>query len=150
MTKIRNISKSQDNGNRCSGHRNVAAYFMALMILFGCLSLGLNWHISRESMTNLNRLQGSLMDSFSNGISTITTKQQVMDTADKIVHGVHQDKGHELAGLNCDAYGGPSQEVAAEMVYWEDIPSDAAHISPFKKTSGPRQYLTFEPDNGGW
>jgi len=36
------------------------------------------------------------------------------------------------------------------MVYWEDIPSDSKHISPFKRKSGPTQYLTFEPDQGGW
>lgn len=54
---------------------------------------------------------------------------------------------HQVAGLNCDAYGGPSEEDAAEMVYWEDIPSDSSYISPLKK-SGETQYLTFEPDEG--
>ena len=31
---------------------------------------------------------------------------------------------HSLAGLSCDAYGGPSHDLAQEMVYWQDIPSD--------------------------
>jgi hypothetical protein len=150
MTKIRNSSKLQKSGNRSAGHRNVTAYFLALIVLFGCLSMGLNLHISRESMANLNRLQAILMDSFSSGVSTITTKEDVIDKAEQIARKVQRDNGHQLAGLNCDAYGGPSQEAAAEMVYWEDIPSDAAHISPFKRKSGPKQYLTFEPDNGGW
>ncbi|CAB9527574.1 GDP-fucose protein O-fucosyltransferase [Seminavis robusta] len=62
-----------------------------------------------------------------------------------------QEMQHKLAGLNCDAYGGPSEEVAQELVYWEDIPSDATYVSPFKKRNeGPKQYLTFEPDGGGW
>ena len=56
---------------------------------------------------------------------------------------------HHLAGLSCDAYGGPSQQVAQEMVYWEDIPTDNKWISPFKQ-SKVTQYLTFEPDGGGW
>ena len=27
-----------------------------------------------------------------------------------------------IAGLNCDRFGGPEEDVAAEMVYWRDIP----------------------------
>jgi hypothetical protein len=59
-------------------------------------------------------------------------------------------KGHRVAGLNCDRYGGPSEEIAAEMVYWRDIPSDAEYISPFAKYGKSPKYLTFEPDEGGW
>jgi len=57
-----------------------------------------------------------------------------------------------VAGLNCDAFSGPSAEEAQEMVYWEDIPSDAKWSSPFHPNhrNGPPQYLTFEPDAGGW
>lgn len=29
-----------------------------------------------------------------------------------------------LAGLSCERFGGPPEEIAKEMVYWEDIPSD--------------------------
>ena len=56
----------------------------------------------------------------------------------------------KIAGLSCDRFGGPSEEIAAEMVYWRDIPKDAAFVSPYKKTSGEKQYLTFEPDEGGF
>ena len=58
-------------------------------------------------------------------------------------------EGHQLAGLNCDKYGGPTPEVVQEMVYWEDIPDDNKFISPFKQP-GITQYLSFEPDGGGW
>ena len=34
-----------------------------------------------------------------------------------------------LAGLSCDAYGGPTEDVAKEMVYWQDIPSDRYVLS---------------------
>lgn len=57
-------------------------------------------------------------------------------------------EGHQLAGLNCDAFGGPSEQTAQEMVYWEDIPSDNKFVSPFKQDFP--QYLSFEPDGGGW
>ena len=55
---------------------------------------------------------------------------------------------HKVAGLNCEAYGGPSQEEAAEMVYWQDIPSDSNYVSPLKATGPEIKYLTFEPDEG--
>jgi hypothetical protein len=53
-----------------------------------------------------------------------------------------------LSGLSCAAYGGLSLEAAHEVVYWEDIPLDAHHVSPLKRQQ--TQYLTFEPDAGGW
>lgn len=59
--------------------------------------------------------------------------------------------GHTLAGLSCTKYGGPTDEVAKEMVYWSDIPSDSQFVSPFKKEGGGEtKYMTFEPDGGGW
>lgn len=54
-----------------------------------------------------------------------------------------------LAGLDCTSWGGPSIDAAKEMVYWQDIPNDQTYTSPFQ----PRdkiQYMTFEPDGGGW
>lgn len=57
---------------------------------------------------------------------------------------------HRVAGLSCDEYGGPSEEDAVrEMVYWRDIPSDANFESPLKHETD-EQFLTFEPDEGGW
>jgi hypothetical protein len=50
---------------------------------------------------------------------------------------------HRVAGLSCKAYGGPSDEDAAEMVFWSDIPEDATFVSPYKRNE--TQYLTFEP-----
>ena len=57
---------------------------------------------------------------------------------------------HKIAGLNCDRFGGPSQQVAEEMVYWRDIPHDALVESPYKSYGLSTKYLTFEPDEGGW
>mmetsp|Transcript_14650 Transcript_14650/g.34054 ORF Transcript_14650/g.34054 Transcript_14650/m.34054 type:complete len:682 (+) Transcript_14650:88-2133(+) len=72
----------------------------------------------------------------------------------------HQFLEHTIANLNCEAHGGPSNKDAEEMVYWEDIPKDALHLSPFhakhpdnEEDGGVQpitQYLTFEPDEGGW
>jgi hypothetical protein len=62
----------------------------------------------------------------------------------------HDNVVHPVAGLQCDEHGGPHAEAAQEMVYWRDIPEDNAWTSPFLKKDGTRQYLTFEPDGGGW
>ena len=59
----------------------------------------------------------------------------------------HIGDGHTLGGLSCAKHGGPSDEVAAEMVYWSDIPSDSQFVSHFKK-EGETKYMTFEPDGG--
>jgi len=52
--------------------------------------------------------------------------------------------------LNCDRFGGPSEEIAAEMVYWRDIPSDSHFASPYASHGEEVKYLTFEPDEGGF
>jgi hypothetical protein len=61
--------------------------------------------------------------------------------------------GHDLAGLTCADHGGPSDDLAAEMVYWEDIPSDSKFKSPIGSNhngKSMKKYLTFEPDGGGF
>lgn len=53
-----------------------------------------------------------------------------------------------LANLDCSKYGGPRDPH--EMVYWKDIPKDAAYRSPLRRDEGIPKYFTFEPDEGGW
>jgi hypothetical protein len=56
-----------------------------------------------------------------------------------------------LSELKCDKFGGPSLDIAQEMVYWKDIPSDAPNVSPLQPTKGqPQRFMTLEPDGGGW
>jgi len=69
---------------------------------------------------------------------------------------VEADQLMTLGTLDCSAYGGLSPNVAKDMVYWQDISSDASYVSPFfeadsqKEGKGGKKYLTFEPDGGGW
>lgn len=112
------------------------------------MSLGLNLRMSKEigSFSDLGHVQSFLMDSFTGfGVSqaglNYATEQEMEE---------YDGKEHRLAGLSCEKYGGPSDEAAAEMVYWQDIPSDAHHVSPFKPKDGAKRFLTFEPDLGGW
>jgi GDP-fucose protein O-fucosyltransferase len=60
-----------------------------------------------------------------------------------------EQSSHKLAGLSCLSYGGPSNDIAREMVYWEDIPTDANYKSPFHKHDRV-QYITFEFENAGF
>jgi len=65
----------------------------------------------------------------------------------------HKNLVHPVAGLDCKEHDGPmEQDATDEMVYWRDIPQDNNWVSPFKniKNTSQRQYLTFEPDGGGW
>jgi hypothetical protein len=65
--------------------------------------------------------------------------------------GAEESDRSTLAGLSCADHGGPLDEFAREMVYWQDISSDSQYTSPFRSKSGqPRRYMTFEPDGGGW
>jgi len=62
----------------------------------------------------------------------------------------HNNLVHAVAGLRCDEHEGPIEvDDAKEMVYWRDKPSDSSWMSPFKSNE-KRQYLSFEPDGGGW
>jgi hypothetical protein len=70
------------------------------------------------------------------------------NTKDEPSEAEADDGVHKVAGLKCDAYGGPSEEDAAEMVYWQDIEMDAKFVSPLKASGPKTKYLTFEPDEG--
>jgi hypothetical protein len=91
-------------------------------------------------------------DILSGSASRIFQFDRANGTKEKKVVGELFNNGEEnlLAGLNCDRWGGPSNDLAEEMVYWEDIPSDSQFISPFYKSEGPTQYFTFEADSAGW
>ena len=54
-----------------------------------------------------------------------------------------------LAGLSCLQHGGPSDEAAAEMVYWRDIPDDAEYTSPFYE-EGKEKFLLWDMDAAGF
>ena len=92
-----------------------------------------------------------------NSSSNSKQKQKLASNHDNLVHPV--------AGLDCSEHDGPMDaDFAKEMVYWRDIAGDNSWKSPFlqnnnnnnnnnsnnKNQQNKRQYLTFEPDGGGW
>ena len=58
-----------------------------------------------------------------------------------------QQQQHKVAGLSCKDHGGPSDDIANEMMYWRDIETDNENKSPFYDED---KYVTFEPDHGGF
>jgi hypothetical protein len=92
--------------------------------------------------------------------------EEVDESKDEVVKKLHNggEQQHKIANLSCEKYGGPSNEEAEEMVYWEDIPSDSLHMSPFhlehpdnnnnnnnnNEVQSITQFLTFESDHGGF
>ena len=69
---------------------------------------------------------------------------------DIVPHTLVEDTSSPLAGLSCQAWGGPSDELAAEMVYWRDIPSDAKFTSPFYNPDTTEKFLFFDADSAGF
>ncbi|CAB9499428.1 GDP-fucose protein O-fucosyltransferase [Seminavis robusta] len=132
--------------------------FLVAIFVSSLFSLGLNIYLSTKlgmlgALDTLN-LQTDLKQAFLQprqkpGENQILTAAEAHGAQAAQQQQQQQQQQHNLAGLQCDAYGGPSAEAAQEMVYWEDIPSDAKYISPFK-SKDETQYLTFEPDEGGW
>jgi hypothetical protein len=79
-----------------------------------------------------------------------TTSQEAFSAPkNKSLSSLPSLSSSSLAGLSCEAWGGPSRSEAREMVYWKDNPGDSRHVSPLKHPQ-QTQYLTFEADHGGF
>jgi len=142
-----------------SGTHYLTRYFALVLLAFGCVSMLMNAHHevhtipgnSGSHLENLRRDSWSLSSQKEQKKTEKFLEKKKDKEEPKDDHNVanREPKFHKLAGLNCDDHGGPSEDIAKEMVFWEDIPSDEKYVSPFKK-KGQTQYLTFEPDGGGW
>lgn len=119
--------------------------FVAIALLGGSLPILLSSDFTHEfsiigSDKNIRFLHESNSNSNGNSESTEVPQKKRKN----------QDGPSRVAGLDCTPWGGPKNEAAAEMVYWEDIPQDNKHVSPFYDPDGPTQYLSFEMDFAGW
>jgi len=147
-------------------------YFLLVLLGFGVLSLwmqssvggdGINFiqvfqdqHFSVASLTSQRYQQSPGKTETERAINSVDVRGELLAAAklkeDEAREQHHEEdkpeeESHRLAGLDCSAHGGPSNDKAAEMVYWSDHPSDSAHVSPFYDC---KKYMTFEPDRGGW
>jgi hypothetical protein len=79
-------------------------------------------------------------------VEAIDTHNQAEDEEEPPERGHHyNEEEHQTnangvpstrAHLSCAKHGGPEDEFAQEMVYWQDIPSDARYVSPFHSKHG--------------
>ncbi len=165
-----------------TGGSFLTKYFLVILFGFACLSLMLNSRFTHHLVHDPSIVESQLKASVQsfvlkkNHVSVHNTQKRDdavdQDESDNDAASEANDNdvdesfpknmitkkelanphSNRVAGLNCKKFGGPSEEKAQEMVYWEDIPSDAKWVSPFhsKHRNAPIQYLTFEPDRGGW
>jgi hypothetical protein len=116
-------------------------YFLVILVFFIAAMVVFNVHYVPMIITIDLANQQPILEKE----SFVWTRSNKMNDEEK------DSSQHRLDGLNCDIYGGPSEEVAKEMVYWRDIPSDSEFTSQFANYGvHEKKYLTFEPDEGGW
>ena len=130
---------SQKNGGEVSKMPKLQLLLVAIMgvVFIGNIMVSLLHSHVPGSESGHNLAIHEAVAEFKRGISTTKIRK---DTPSLV------DGPSKIASLSCEAYGGPPQKHAEEMVYWSDIPSDAKYISPLKKKRGERrQYMTFEP-----
>ncbi|GKY94306.1 hypothetical protein MPSEU_000396400 [Mayamaea pseudoterrestris] len=134
-------------------------HFMLFAIGIGCVLCAASSFYMIHSVPDALALSGHgpymkterMNEKQSDNDKIIQNGMVVSETANKVQLQQQQQQQQPqstLAGLNCVAHGGPSD--ASEMVYWRDVASDQRFVSPFRIQQGPRQYMTFEPDGGGW
>jgi hypothetical protein len=136
---------------------SLTQYFLVVLGVFGIGSLLLNAKLSQNYPYHAfvgNGYSGTLKAKLYESLG----HNGIYDEA--AIDSAKDDLPHRLAGLNCTRYGGPVN--ASEFVYWRDIPADSRHISPFHRKQkrnllnnvvgddDEEEYLTFEPDHGGW
>jgi hypothetical protein len=144
MQNARNMGRARAS----RGSSFLVTSFVLVVIFTGVLPLILHKQLTDKGVNDRNIVE----DTLSGSASRVFQFDRENGTKENIVVGELGNNVQEnrLAGLNCDRWGGPSNDLAEEMVYWEDIPSDSQFISPFHKSEGPTQYFTFEADYAGW
>lgn len=134
----------------------VSQAFMTAILVSTVFSLSLNVYLAGKLgvLQDFSSLEDDMRQKFTSYVGG-SGEKHVVSAAEH--HGVEHNgarkmmlNGHQLAGLTCDKFGGPAPEVVQEMVYWEDIPADNKFVSPFHQGPDITQYLSFEPDGGGW
>lgn len=143
--------------NLINRRKNISKFFLCCIVFFVSFIVGLNIHYEWLTVENYNSCN---QDDVEMNIAAIDqgegTEAAVNATkgmkAENNVGDSKSEKPH-LQSLQCEAYGGPSDDVASEMVYWWKIPSDEHFLNSFQKENlekGEEKYLIFEADSAGW
>lgn len=143
-----------------------ALYFFVVVLSFGAFSILLNsWTIQPKVGDHHPSLSASGQQSALGKTLRASVHHPKGSGAASNNNDKDSEEGkdaHPLGGLDCRPHGGPDDAQA--FAYWQDIPADSYHMSPFhqrrkQQTTGDdahgnsparTTYLTFEPDHGGW
>jgi hypothetical protein len=128
------------------GSMRLFGAFSIILLIFGTLSILLP-HTALPGYDQVTGAGAALSFLPSRSVSKAATAAGAAAPSGGDSSSSGSNNVHKLAGLSCGKYGGPADATAAEMVYWEDIPSDSTFVSPFYRKDS---YLTFEADEGGW
>jgi GDP-fucose protein O-fucosyltransferase len=142
-------SSSSGKTNKCIS--TVRFVIIVVALISTIIYIIFNEITTPETFSNefINILQATTTTSTSNDVPTIL----INATTTTFLNGMEMKDGgneHRVAGLNCNSYGGPyTNEATERMIYWKDIPDDNKFSSPLKHPT-EEQFLTMEPDEGGW
>jgi hypothetical protein len=150
--------------NSSHNHHGVGklhAALMVILIIFLSLTLYINVTSTSSAVMAMHHYSAAVnqaMEDFKYGgalTTTVTRKEEktLKETVEVPPGGLSQQQQKQpmskIATLSCEPYGGPPDEFAQEMIYWQNVPSDELYVSPFKQKKGEqRRYMTFEPDGG--
>ncbi|KAK1746901.1 hypothetical protein QTG54_002245 [Skeletonema marinoi] len=153
------MTMGQPKARRASPSTNASSQIIYVLFVGTCLFFTLtgivlhhwladphNVHKHAMQQFEMNHLGGHAKVDEQKKKRSVKLQSAVLDSGEKPPPPVH----HDLAGLSCTDHGGPSDEIAKEMIYWSDIPSDDKFVSPIGANSIKRKYLTFDPDGGGF
>ena len=120
MAIIPNGRRPAPTSSSCWSFRTFSISFFAGLIAFAVMT----FYIAHQSIP-----VNTTMSSSSHRTANFQQQQQQqrpsLSTTDNNNNNNNiVENSHPLAGLSCEAHGGPSSEQAKEMVYWQDIPSD--------------------------
>ena len=163
----RTTNTNTSTNTSSSSLRKIEWLFIGFVATFLTISVITNtlhdWEVSKfkfSSETTTSSYKNPSLSIFSSSSSSsidIASGDGTTTTNDVDNSITTSSQQHQLGGLSCSKYGnGPSDAISQKMVYWHDIPSDSTYQSPFHKkkqlenNNNSIQYMTFEPDGGGW
>jgi hypothetical protein len=142
------IKRSKDSTNTMF---SLFVYFFAFMTIVGFSNIYLFHRFYKDPIyahangLDPNNIRGAGINVPPENIQIGVLQEDAV--AKVIKSGFNAANIHAVAGLNCEDHGGPSNDIAKEMIFWNDIKSDAEYKSPFYDED---KYITFEPDSGGF
>lgn len=128
----------------------IVLFLSGCVIVTLCINVVLYSVIGGHENENENDWQAFFFWQHTKIFRPTTRAEFTLRENDSVPHTLVEETSSSLAGLSCQAWGGPSDELAADMVYWRNIPSDAHYTSPFYNPNTLEKFLFFDADSAGF